>query len=260
LRFEVKLTVAFVVFALLMVSVLAVQWFFLNQAPGNSTGNYCLNETFDRSGFYYGPQAWLPYASKLPVMPGVDVGGNSDFYVMFIDLNATSNLNATFPCVRVDYAFTGLHGVAAFHVYGYIKANGGLSWTNRVDGMGASGYYVTASPASTPASILPNVEPLSTMDHVYVRVSNKAGAIFNDYGNNTYFMKFEKDGGGLNSLHVTTSQNNPGGNITTTSSLKGTFYLDYSGGRVQDDFVLAVAVNGTISSDFSLSLMSSVPE
>jgi len=255
----VKLAVAFAVFVLLMVSVFAFQWFFLNQAPGAAAGNYRLDETFSASSFLYGPQAWLPYASKLPVMPGADVNLNSSFYVMFVDLNATSNLNSTFPCVRVDYAFTGLHGVAAFHVYGYIKVNGGFSWTNRVDGSGASGYYVNGTYAAVSENGLPNVNPMTSFDHVSVMVSNKAGAVFNDYGNNTYFMKFEKDGGGLNSLHITTSQNDPAGNVTITSSLKGTFYLDYSGARVQDDFVLAVAVNGTIGSDFRLSLASSVP-
>ena len=82
-------------------------------------------------------------------MPGVDVNGNEGFYIMLVDLNATSNLNATFPSVRVDYSFAGLHGTAAFHVYGYIKSNHGFSWTNRVDGDGANGYYVTAPTGST---------------------------------------------------------------------------------------------------------------
>jgi len=259
-RFKVKLAVAFAIFGFLVVSVFAVQWFFLSQQASTVLGNYHLDETFSAASFLYGPQAWVPYASKLAVMPGVNANGNAPFYLMFVDLNATSNLNATFPCVRVDYAFTGLHGVAAFHVYGYVKDNSGLSWTNRVDDSGASGYYVNAtSSASSSTSALLNAEAMTAFDHVYVKVSNEAGAIFNDYGNDTYFMKFEKDGGGLNSLHITTSQNNPTGNVTITNNLKGTFYVDYTGGRVQDDFLLAVAVNGTVGSDFRLNLKSSVP-
>ena len=72
-------------------------------------------------------------------------------------------------------------------------------------------------------------------------------------------MKFDKAGGGLNSLHITTDPANPDGNVTTTSNLSGTFYVDFTGGRVQDDFVLLVAVNGTIGSNFNLNLKSSVP-
>ena len=201
--------------------------------------------------------SWVPYASKLPIAPGVDVDNGSGYYVMFVDLNATSNLNSTFPCVRVDYAFSGLRGTAAFHVYGYIHSNGGASWTNRVEDTGANGFYVTNSPEAD--SVLSGAQVLPDYDHVYVKVSNKAGATFDDFGNNTYFMKFEKAGGGLNSLHITTDPRNPNGNVTTTSQTSGTLYVNFTGDRVQDDFVLLVAVNGTIGTDFSLNLKSSVP-
>jgi hypothetical protein len=100
---------------------------------------------------------------------------------------------------------------------------------------------------------------MSDFDHVYVKVSNKAGAIFNDYGNDTYLMKFEKAGGGLNSLHITTDPRNINGNVTGSEKLSGTFYVNFTGDRVQDDFVLLVAVNGTIGQDFRLNLKSSVP-
>ena len=109
------------------------------------------------------------------------------------------------------------------------------------------------------SNVLANAQSLPSFNHIYVEVSNKAGASFNDYGNNTYYMKFDNPGGGLNSLHITTDPRNLDGNITTTTSQKGTFYVDFTGGRNQDDFVLLVAVNGTIGSDFSLNLKSSVP-
>ena len=35
---------------------------------------------------------------------------------------------------------------------------------------------------------------MTGFDHVYLKVSNKEGATFNDYGNDTYYMKFEKAG------------------------------------------------------------------
>ena len=58
-----------------------------------------------------------------------------------------------------------------------------------------------------------------SFDNIYVKVSNKEGAAFNDFGNDTYFMKFDKAGGGLNSLHITTNPRNPDGNVTITSNL-----------------------------------------
>jgi hypothetical protein len=257
LQFKYKLASAFAVFGLLIMIVFAVQWLYLSQPANTAGGSYYLNQEFSAASFFYGPQAWVPYASRLPVMPGVNANGNGSFYLMFVDLNATSNLNATFPCVRVDYSFEGLHGTAAFHVYGYIKDNGGFSWTNRVDGDGSSGYYVTA-PAWL-SNVLANAQPMTNIDHIYVKVSNKEGVAFNEFRNNTYFMKFDKDGAGLNSLHITTSPKNPNGNVTTTSNLSGTFYVNFTGGRVQDDLVLLVAVNGTIGIDFRLNLKSSVP-
>ena len=115
-----------------------------------------------------------------------------------------------------------MHGVAAFHVYGYIHSNDGISWTNRVEGDGASGYYVTANPQAT--STLAEAQVMEDFDHVYVKVSNAAGASFNDFGNNTYFMKFEKAGGGLNSLHITTDPRVPTGQVTNTGNTTGTFF------------------------------------
>ncbi len=257
MQFRYRLAVAFAILAILVGAVLAVQWVFLSQPANTETGSYSLNETFSAENFLYGPQSWAPYASKLPIMPGVNIDGDSTFNLMFVDLNATSNLNATFPCVRVDYNFEGLQGTAAFHVYGYIKANHGCSWTNRVEDDGASGFYVTALSSSTKTG--PNVQSMPSFNYVYVKVSNQEGAAFNDYENDTYFMKFEKVGGGLNSLHITTDPRSPNGNVTTTSNLTGTFYVDFTGDRVQDDFILLVAVNGALGDNFRLNLKSSVP-
>jgi hypothetical protein len=258
LQFKTKLAGAFAVFFILVASVFAVQYAFLSQEANTVGEEYVLDETFSAQSFLYGPQAWVPYASKLPVVPGVDVNGDEGFYVMLVDLNATSNLDATFPCVRVDYAFTGLQGTAAFHVYGYIKSNQGLSWTNRVEGDGSNGYYVS-TPAGSP-NVLPNAQVMPGFDHVYLKVSNNAGAAFNDFGNDTYYIKFEKAGGGLNSLHITQNPKNPSGNVTTTDNVSGTFFVNFTGDRVQDNFILLVAVSGTMKDDFQLNLKSSVPK
>lgn len=127
---------------LLIVVVFAIQWVYLNREASTTHSGYQLDETFTADDFNYGPQTWAPYASRMPLIPGADVNGNKAFYLMFVDLNATSNLNSTFPRVQVDYVFSGLHGTAAFHVYGYIHANSAIAWTNRVEGSGASGYYI----------------------------------------------------------------------------------------------------------------------
>jgi hypothetical protein len=258
LQFKYKLAMAFAVFGMLVGTVFVIQWAFLSQPANTQAESYSLDEAFSAQSFLYGPQSWVPYATKLPVMPGVDINGDSGFYLMFVDLNATSNLKATFPCVRVDYSFEGLHGSAAFHVYGYIEDNKGLSWTNRVEESGGNGFYVTA-PSTGSSSTLSTDQPMSDFDHIYVKVSNQKGATFNDFGNNTYFVKFEKAGGGLNSLHITTDPSVPSGNITTTNSLTGTFYVNFTGDRIQDDFILLIAVNGSIGNDFALNLKSSAP-
>jgi len=126
LRFKHKLIVAFAVFALLVAFVFAVQYVSLNREVRSTHGIYRLDEDFRAEDLIYGPQTWIPYASRMPIVPGGDVNGDDVFYIMFVDLNATSNLNSTFPRVQVDYAFSGLNGVAAFHVYGYIRSNNGI--------------------------------------------------------------------------------------------------------------------------------------
>jgi hypothetical protein len=258
LRFKYKLVAAFVVFVLLIGVVFVVQFVYLSRKASLTHGGYQLDETFTIQDLIYGPQSWIPYESKMPVVPIEDVSSGDNFYVMFVDLNATSNLNSIFPRVQVDYSFTGLKGVVAFHVYGYIHSNNGISWTNRVDGEGASGYYVTYNPQAT--SNLVGAQIMETYNHVYVKVANNAGASFNDFANDTYFMKFEKAGGGLNSLHITTNPKIPSGQVTNTGNTTGTFFVDFSGGRIQDDFLLLVAVNGAIGNDFQLKLKSSVSD
>jgi hypothetical protein len=256
LQFKYKLAVSFTIFLLLIVALFAVQNYYLNREATSTHANYKLDETFAATDLTYGPQGWVPYASKMPIVQGGEVN-QDEFYVMFVDLNATSNLNSTFPRVQVDYSFSGLNGVAAFHVYGYIHSNSGISWTNRVEGDGSNGYYVTSEQQTK--YILAGTQQMENYDHVYVKVANHAGAVYNDYGNNTYFMRFEKAGGGLNSLHITTDPRAPTGQVTNTGNLTGSFFVNYTGDRTQDDFILLVAVNGTIGADFQLNLKSSVP-
>jgi hypothetical protein len=257
LQLKFKLAVAFAVLALLIGAFFGVQQVYLQQ-KASLTGPSRLDETFTVEDFGYGPQSWVPYASALSVMPDGDVGGDG-YYLMFVDLNATSNLHTSYPCVRVDYAFSGLNGYAAFHVYGYIQANQGISWTNRVGGLGESGWYVTGNASASISALPAGVQPMPDRNHITVKVANQDGAAYNGFGNNTYYLKFEKDGGGFNSIHITNSPKNPTGEVTRTSNQTGTFYVDFTGDRTQDNFILLVAVNGTIGSEFQLKLRSSVP-
>jgi hypothetical protein len=258
LRLKYKIVVAFTLLMLLLGSFFVVQWLYLRQEP-SLTGSSRMDETFTAQDFTYGPQAWVPYASKLAVAPGVDVNGAEEYYLMFVDLNATSNMNATYPCVRVDYAFSGLNGHAAFHLYGYIHSNGGISWTNRVGSLGESGWYVQGNASASGNAVSSEVQPLQDINHVAVKVANQNGASYNDFGNDTYYLKFEKEGGGLNSLHITANPKNPTGEVTATGNQTGTFFVDFTGDRAQDDFILLVAVSGAIGSDFQVNLKSSVP-
>jgi hypothetical protein len=125
--------------------------------------------------------------------------------------------------------------------------------------LGESGWYVTIQAPENDNSPLSGVQPLPDTNHINIKVANQNGASYNDYGNNTYYLKFEKAGGGLNTMHVTSNPRNLNGEVTSTGNQTGTFYVDFTGDRVQDDLILLVAVTGPIGNDFQLNLKSSVP-
>jgi hypothetical protein len=150
----------------------------------------------------------------------------------------------------IDYAFKGLQGAAAFHVYGFNQGSGrAVSWMNRQDGTGGNGYYVfgasgSAAPSS-PGNVLANFG--------YAKVANRNGPVFNITGNGTYYINFDTPGKGLNALRM--SQTPTGsGEITYTTNQSGRFYITYDSGNGFDDILLLVAVNGTMTDDFELHL------
>ena len=225
-----------------------------------------VNEAFTKENFTYGPQTWKPYASELPIVP-CDANRRCDFYILFIDLYVSpigklSNLMDS-GTVKVEYAFKNLTGFAAFHVYGYCEKSNrgrGISWTNRVDGGGASGYYVSGmgGEGTNPPSHTPETQKFEGYNQIYVGVANENGAKYDDYDNGTYYIKFNDPGGGVNALHITTDPNTPAGQVTYTEDQSGVFYVSDTGGRgFEDDAVLMVAVSGTIPDDFELQIKSS---
>jgi hypothetical protein len=221
-----------------------------------------VNETFTKDDFTYGPQTWKPYASKLPIVPE-EANRSGEFYLLFIDLYAgpigqLMDLTDS-GAVKVEYSFTNLMGFAAFHAYGYCEESNqgrGVSWTNRVEGFGASGYYVTGM-GGVDANP-PKTAELGKTNHIYVQVANDRGAKYDDYDDGTYYMKFDQPAGGVNALHITTNPETPAGQVTYTDKQSGVFYVSDTGGRgFDDDAVLLVAVSGGIPDDFELRIKSS---
>lgn len=255
MKFKNKLILGLSVLGIFIGLAFAIPyWATMNDVP--STEILRIDETFGRQNFIYGAQAWKPYPSKLPITPRGDVNGDDKYYIMFVDLYATPNPNSTISGVKVEYSIKGLQGTAAFHVYGYSKLSGGILWTNRVDGAGSSGFYVKSSPEVM--STLADSKVIESDNQVHVKVSNKNGARYNDFNDNTYLIKFEKQGGGLNALHITTDLKALNGNVSFTEKMTGTFYATYSGDQIKEDVILMIAVNGNISDSFELHIRSSV--
>lgn len=168
-----------------------------DSGPAPVNANRTLDRTFHLADFTYGPQAWVPYASRLQVVPGSAMDSNNNFTIAFIDLNVSSRGNGSLNVpVAIDYSFTGLRGVAAFHVYGY-NGGQGISWTNRVEGDGTSGFYVIGG-AATPLSST-TISPVD--NHMTFLAANYDNT---DMANSSYLLNFNKQGGGLNALRLST--------------------------------------------------------
>jgi len=175
-KVDSKLLVAGVALALIV--ALAAASALLRNGPTVENGARPLNETFYAQDFIYGPQSWAPYSYALPVVPGSDPAGGNNFRIMFVDLNVTSRSGGDVvgagPAV-IEYAFKGLDGTAAFHLYGYNQASGReVSWRSKPDGSGATGYYVQGRPGGSGLSAGTNV--VNNFD--YVKVANSKGSDF----------------------------------------------------------------------------------
>ncbi|WP_220682808.1 Ig-like domain-containing protein [Methanofollis formosanus] len=130
---------------------------------------------------------------------------------------------------------------------------------------------VNGSAAATVTAPLPEVSPtpvdtmevlssvrdvfggvIPAVDDVYLKVANDEGARFNDFGNDTFRIKWT--GGGLNAVHISNSSGYMQyGQVTNTHDQSGTFYVTETGGRgYHDEIFLCVAVNGTIPDDFKV--------
>ena len=102
----------------------------------------------------------------------------------------------------------------------------------------------TLSNANSPEGVI------TAVDNVYLKVANDEGVRFNDFGDNTFRIRWK--GGGLNAIHIS-NRSGGYGQVTNTNDQSGTFYVTETGGRgYHDNIFLCVAVNGTIPEDFRL--------
>ncbi|MEN6341436.1 MAG: PKD domain-containing protein, partial [Methanospirillum sp.] len=135
----------------------------VNQVPSPVTYvEGAVNETFTKADFAYGPQTWKPgpgdlYTPSLPLWTGQSIADQSTASrLLFIDLKVGNLYPAKVPAAgssaidnggaKVEFSFTNLSSTAAFNAYGWCLAANqaqGISWTNRVEGTGNSGYRVT---------------------------------------------------------------------------------------------------------------------
>ncbi len=140
----------------------------VNAAPTEYTYTEgAVDETFTKEDFIYGPQTWKPgpgdlVVPSLPLSYGQDVADQSaESYLMFVDLNVGNMYPSKFSGAtltdsggaKVEFTFTNLTTAAAFNGYGWCLAANqgqGISWTNRVSGIGSSGYSVTGVPYTPP--------------------------------------------------------------------------------------------------------------
>jgi PKD repeat protein len=130
-----------------------------------------IDETFTKADFTYGPQTWKPGPGtfgvpSLPHYYGQDINDASNpFQMMFIDLYVGNLYPSKFPgatlvdggSAKVEYSFNNLETFAAFNGYGWCSASNqdqGISWTNQITGVSASGFTVLGvPPAPTPIII-----------------------------------------------------------------------------------------------------------
>jgi PKD repeat protein len=114
-------------------------------------------------------------------------------------------------------------------------------------------FLSTVLPFPVQADILP------ASNYIFVTVANDAGAKYNTYLNDTYNIRFFGAGRGLNAHHITMDPvSAPYGQVTTTNSQSGVFYISDTGGSgIAENIVIMVAVNGTIPDNFRVRIRTS---
>lgn len=214
-----------------------------------------MKASYDRDDFNYGPQQWRPYKEPLNIsdLPADGTGG---WYLMFAGANATpyGGNPAIYRRgnVLVNYSFDNLAGTAAFHVIGFDKTQ--KCRTNRQDGYGSSGYYVTGF--SGPGTVSPDSSPMRSWNNAEVL---PAGIYTGeeDLEPYYYFIHFSPLSGGLDALHITDNPEILKGGVIRTCNQSGSFYITHTGGNVIDDLLILVCVDEIQPENFRLNLETS---
>ena len=101
-----------------------------------------------------------------------------------------------------------------------------------------------------------DIPELPGYNDIYVKTANAPA--YDKQANGTYYIGTCGRDGGLSDLHISTSPDSPGGSTSLTKSQTGVFYVTYTGDRgFQDDIILMLAINGTVSDDFALDISAS---
>lgn len=214
------------------------------------------NRTYTFADFKYGPQDWRPYNYPLHIDAAPDAA-NGSWYLMFISLNGTAwggnpNMERRRHLV-IDYRFEDLSGMAAFHLYG-IRKYSPECVTNRQEGYGTSGYMVIGS--DIPGMPASGMEILSGFNNVEISLSNMPASAISGTAER-YLLEFNKGPtSGQDSLHFTTDLAVRKGQVITTPSGQGSFYITHTGGSPLSDIILMVAVNRTQPDTFNLYITS----
>ena len=216
--------------------------------------------TFTRSDFLYGPAEYRPYARPLSLNTHTD-NPDGRWYLMCVMLNETPQGGNPFlfkvQSVAVDYNFTDLAGTAAFSVYG-ARPFGGAAWTNRQEGYGSCGYFVQG--AADAGEGMPGTVPLKTGNPATVRLANTHGLGPDEIPTGTVTFWFEKDGSGLDALHITTDPAQRKGGVTRDAPETGRFYITHTGGSAVGSVYLLIAVDRPQPETFSLELTTQYAE
>ncbi|NYT06547.1 MAG: hypothetical protein GKC04_09335 [Methanomicrobiales archaeon] len=200
--------------------------------------------TINQTHFEYGPQAWRPFYSPLPVHSGN--GNDAGWYAVFVACNGTpygGNPLVRYPgAVEVTYRFVDLAGTAAFHVIA-IDAEGNAK-TNRQEGYGNNGFVVHGN---APSGVWSHATaPLPDTNDLILRLVPAGEA----------FVHFDRPLGGLDAIHITVDPALPKGQVTETEEQSGTFYITHTGGAVIRQVILCVWIDRMQPDAFSLRLES----
>jgi hypothetical protein len=256
-----KIVVALLIIGIFGAGMISLQLIAENFLRG-STGDSPVaitprNQNFSWADFRYGPQVWRPYNRPLAIGTGENWSGNETWYILFTQLNGTPyggnpDLRRT-GSVKVHYLFSGLAGTAAFHIYG-LRENSDQYFTNRQDGWGRSGYFVTGTENTGTRTI--DTIPFPTSNQIFVTTSDHSGGSQGIDGG-TYYLRFDKGGdSGLDAIHIVTDPKIRKGQVINTTDQEGTFYITHNGGSTVKALLLMVAVDRMEPDSFSLNISS----